>query len=112
MQQLAGALGYGNPATAMASRHQPTVLVSQPSVELTDRMYADLIDSFRYSRESAEKRAVDAEKRAQLAESRLQELYTKLLATEREDAREHGRQGVVITPEEASDTTGDRSRRS
>lgn len=89
MQHLAGALGYGGMGGlsgngSMSSRHQggaATVLVSQPSTELTDRMYADLIDSFRYSREAAEKRALDAEHRAQVAETRLHELYCKLSTT-------------------------------
>ena len=60
------------------SRHQPTVVVSQPSVELTDRMYADLVDSLRHSREIAEKHACDADRRAQIAEDRLHDLYSKI----------------------------------
>lgn len=82
MQQLAGALGYGSPGLSgngsMSSRHQPTVLVSEPSMGLEGRMYADLIDSFRYSREVAERHAADAERRAQVAESRLHELHVKI----------------------------------
>lgn len=86
IQHLAGALGYssqGLSGGASISRsathgHQPTVLVSQTSGELTDRMYADLIECLRYARDSAERRAVDAEQRAQLAEARLHELYAKI----------------------------------
>jgi hypothetical protein len=47
-------------------------------MELTDRMYIDLIDSLRYSRDAAEKRAVEAERRAQVAEARLHDLHAKL----------------------------------
>lgn len=77
MQQLAGALGYGNGHAgisgngSMSSRTQPTVLVSQPSMELTDRMYSDLVDSLRHSRDAAERRA-------QMAESRLHELHSRI----------------------------------
>lgn len=86
IQHLAGALGYssqGLSGGASISRgtshlHQPTVLVSQATGELQDRMYADLIECLRYARDSAERRAVDAEQRAQLAEARLHELYTKI----------------------------------
>lgn len=59
------------------NHQQPTVLVSQPSMELTDRMYADLVDSLRYSRDAAEKRATEAEKRATLAETQLHALYAR-----------------------------------
>ena len=84
MQHLVGALAYGSAAfgngtmSARGGSTQATVLVSQPSMELTDRMYSDLIDSLRYSRDAAERHAVEAEKRAQLAESRLHELHSKI----------------------------------
>lgn len=87
MQQLAGALGYINGSSSMSAQHRsaPTVLVSQPSVELADRMYADLVDSLRHSREVAERHAAECEKRAQIAEERLHELKLKLQIGEKED---------------------------
>ncbi len=75
MQQLAGALGYTSQCPSMgggASRAAGAVLVSPQSPELTDRMYADLIECLRYSRDVAEKRA-------EVAETRLQELYSKMI---------------------------------
>lgn len=100
MQQIAGALGYttagfvgggpssrgggigSNGSTTSTPCHQgAAVLVSPPSMELTDRMYADLIDSLRYSRDNAERRASDAERRLRALEARLEELYCRLLPT-------------------------------
>jgi hypothetical protein len=88
MQQIVGALGYapqglsgGSSMRSGGPSHasQATVLVSQPEVELPARMYMDLVDSLKYSREVAERRAADAEHRAQLAETRLHELHEKLI---------------------------------
>lgn len=52
-------------AMATSSRHQPAVLLSSlpPSAELHDKMYADLVASLVWSRDSAERRAADAESR-------------------------------------------------
>lgn len=69
MQYIAGAM---KPHSSSSSA---TVLVSSnpPGPELTDRMYSDLVTSLIWSRDSAEKRAMEAE-------SRLHELHMRLSA--------------------------------
>lgn len=68
MQHLSGTFG----GSSGGGKSSATVLVSPVAPELTDRMYADLVNALVYSRDSAEKRANEAE-------ARLHELHMKLL---------------------------------
>lgn len=84
MQQIAGALGYGGTINGggTSRAHSGTVLISPPSLELQDRMYTDLINSYRYSLEEARMATQKAEKRAQDAEARIHELHLRIIKSE------------------------------